>query len=877
MAVVNFDKLRPEIQNRLIAAGYVPTSDGKATTNPSSKSKQKETQPVVTPDSEQARIQSEFPTYIEQRRAELVAQQPVQQPKAPSAPIQSVVRKPTTQAVTYGSPQQQAMVEAGIRGPSPEFLVAPTPVNLGQAGYRPVTVLTESLPKPKPSTVTPLTPEVQARVQETRWQNINRRASRYTKPVVNTLFDTEFSGYTEKAKSNPVYMGIQGAEKQVLTDVRDKPVTAAAIYGAGVVVGGAEYGLARGAVSGIKYVAPASKYAQVGMKGAGYVMGGAYGVVKTAEIARAPTAEARGRVVGGAVVEVGAFAGGAATTQLATNRASVALANRAARSSQGKVITSGQELATRAPTEVQTVGVKDITTIGQRYDVQPLVRPVEGYIGKQATISTPSGTYSRGKFQLLKGATAEPLPPDYVPPDKMVFEGARRIKSVEIRPPRSPESMAIDTPRTITDTGWQFQRLVTKPSNPIFTQQAKSSTLGTRRTYMENRLNTVDIYSESFNPTPGNRQSIGFVTGSVRAVRTPRSLTGATKTPEIGQDYRVLTDRAEKPYDLVVLKNTLTGESKVYSFDRFTKDFSPMASIKTTMKSPFALMRPPKQETWDNKQPLTNFAKSGTVQILVQPKTFTRGIRPTMRPATVQEMQSMTMTEQQETYDVAGQQKYRDMTNRQFQGGQAEKSFVSGRTVSPEKAFVSEAMAKPSQRSQYGMSELKPMPPEVATRSANTMQPLTMPPEVRTQPATTLKPVTMQPIVRPIQRTGTKTANIIVPKPIEIIVPQLKTPTITKITVPRVPEPVRTPKTPELIQPPRIKEPGPRPPGLKVPPIPGIIPLPGMSGGGWGKVGKRKRQPKQYTPSAFAASFGVKGKKSKYGELSGLGIRPITK
>ena len=62
------------------------------------------------------------------------------------------------------------------------------------------------------------------------------------------------------------------------------------------------------------------------------------------------------------------------------------------------------------------------------------------------------------------------------------------------------------------------------------------------------------------------------------------------------------------------------------------------------------------------------------------------------------------------------------------------------------------------------------------------------------------------------------------------------------------------------------------------PPPPGGLGFWWPSGvGGSRTIIKRKsmKQPKAYTPSGFSAAFGIKGKSSKIGVLSGLGIRPI--
>jgi len=49
----------------------------------------------------------------------------------------------------------------------------------------------------------------------------------------------------------------------------------------------------------------------------------------------------------------------------------------------------------------------------------------------------------------------------------------------------------------------------------------------------------------------------------------------------------------------------------------------------------------------------------------------------------------------------------------------------------------------------------------------------------------------------------------------------------------------------------------------------------GMGGSGTLISRKSMKQPKAYTPSGFSAAFGIKGKPTKLGIKSGLGLRPI--
>jgi len=93
----------------------------------------------------------------------------------------------------------------------------------------------------------------------------------------------------------------------------------------------------------------------------------------------------------------------------------------------------------------------------------------------------------------------------------------------------------------------------------------------------------------------------------------------------------------------------------------------------------------------------------------------------------------------------------------------------------------------------------------------------------------------------------------------ELLVPELAPPG----RVPPERSPPFIPHFPRVPRPPKI-------PGELFPPLPG---------GGLGrrrKIKKRKgKQPKRYTPSLTAVVLGIRGKPSKIGELTGLGIRPL--
>jgi len=120
----------------------------------------------------------------------------------------------------------------------------------------------------------------------------------------------------------------------------------------------------------------------------------------------------------------------------------------------------------------------------------------------------------------------------------------------------------------------------------------------------------------------------------------------------------------------------------------------------------------------------------------------------------------------------------------------------------------------------------------------------------KSPPVTKISPIfkqSIQPVTRPdtVIKTTLKTSTV----------PSMQIPT-TPIYTPRIP-PVSIRQTPP-------------------PPPPPIL----WFGGGGGNTKspfdlKKSNQPKDYTPSAFAASFNIKGKSKKGGIKTGLGLRPI--
>lgn len=135
---------------------------------------------------------------------------------------------------------------------------------------------------------------------------VNEKVSKVTKPVFNTLFDTDYQGYTPAARKNPIYMYLQGAEKQFIEDVRDKPVTNAGLFAAGY------------ATSGLFSSVGSSKLLPPALKLAGGAATGWYAGTKIAQTVEAPDAEAKGRVAGSAAVEL-TFLGLGAKTYKAVN------------------------------------------------------------------------------------------------------------------------------------------------------------------------------------------------------------------------------------------------------------------------------------------------------------------------------------------------------------------------------------------------------------------------------------------------------------------------------------------------------------------------------------------------------------------------------
>jgi len=86
---------------------------------------------------------------------------------------------------------------------------------------------------------------------------------------------------------------------------------------------------------------------------------------------------------------------------------------------------------------------------------------------------------------------------------------------------------------------------------------------------------------------------------------------------------------------------------------------------------------------------------------------------------------------------------------------------------------------------------------------------------------------------------------------------------------PVIPPPIPQPRTPDPFIP------SPTPPPIDLFGFPPLFKPSGGVGGSGFKTRSYYKQPKQYTPTAYAAFLGIKGKKTKSGEKSGLGLRPI--
>lgn len=123
----------------------------------------------------------------------------------------------------------------------------------------------------------------------------NVKLSRVTEPLVNTLFDVDFQGYTDYARSNPIYMQAQGAIKGSIVDLRDKPVKFVGLTAVGYVTAG---------VGRLAGAAPITRKAfEYGIAG----LGGLYAGSKAVEYQRAATDIERGAVIGRMFTELGAL------------------------------------------------------------------------------------------------------------------------------------------------------------------------------------------------------------------------------------------------------------------------------------------------------------------------------------------------------------------------------------------------------------------------------------------------------------------------------------------------------------------------------------------------------------------------------------------
>lgn len=118
--------------------------------------------------------------------------------------------------------------------------------------------------------------------------------------------------------------------------------------------------------------------------------------------------------------------------------------------------------------------------------------------------------------------------------------------------------------------------------------------------------------------------------------------------------------------------------------------------------------------------------------------------------------------------------------------------------------------------------------------------------------------------------------------PVQYVMPEVKKDTLPDVTpyvgpAPAPPQQI-TYKTTTIVNEYPIIPPVPITPALPTPPP--LLPKASMPpGGGVDSWSARRRktfkQPKKYTPSATAMAFTIKGKKTKTGELTGVGMRPV--
>lgn len=137
---------------------------------------------------------------------------------------------------------------------------------------------------------------------------LNLRLSKYSKPLISSMFDLEFDSYTEMARDNPLYMFEQQATKTFLKDVAQKPGTGIALAGVGFATSGVSHGLVS---VGSKLISRGYKIGGTAIKSIPILtsigLGGAYAGVKGYEMSKAPTAEMKGRVLGHTAFELGSF------------------------------------------------------------------------------------------------------------------------------------------------------------------------------------------------------------------------------------------------------------------------------------------------------------------------------------------------------------------------------------------------------------------------------------------------------------------------------------------------------------------------------------------------------------------------------------------
>lgn len=247
----------------------------------------------------QSQLEQEIPATISEKRG-MAAQQLYG------------IKEETVQAYQPRSQEFSAMTQAGY-GSSPELLFGGKPVNVKGTGvgYEQVTVPKSQATQLKKENVSYL-PYVEKPTKLGVWSSkINKPLRAKTQWVAGKLFDLDYQGYSSYARSNKLYMFLQGAEKQVVKDVANKPVTTGGLYVVGGIAGAGSRYLSIRAATNITKGNYVRAFLQANVpKAAGVIVSGAYFGGRTQQIVNAPTYEAKGRIFGSTALETAVMAKG---------------------------------------------------------------------------------------------------------------------------------------------------------------------------------------------------------------------------------------------------------------------------------------------------------------------------------------------------------------------------------------------------------------------------------------------------------------------------------------------------------------------------------------------------------------------------------------